>query len=69
MWKITINRPFWIFFVIIELVRELVTSKMQNNFEKDTWIFFKLSCPQRNVTANGDANEPKFQQPTFFNKK
>ena len=39
-------------FAIIELVQDLVTSKMQNTFDKDTFIFFKLSCPQGNVTAD-----------------
>ena len=36
MRNITINQPFLIFTAIIELVRELVTSNMQNKFEKDT---------------------------------
>ena len=36
MWKITINQLFVFFSAIIEFVRELVISNMQNKFEKDT---------------------------------
>ena len=59
-----------IFSVIIELVSVLVTSKMQNKFEKDTGKEnFRLLCTQGNVNmvkANTDANKPQLQQPTFF---
>ena len=43
---------FNIFTDIIELVQDLVTSKMQNNLRKiglHEKLFFKLLCPQGNV--------------------
>ena len=45
MWKIAINRPFFFFSAIIELVRELVISNMHNKFEKDTWKSFQVIAP------------------------
>ena len=47
MWKIAINRPFFFFSAIIELVRELVISSTHNKFEKDTWITFQVIAPTR----------------------
>ena len=47
MWKIAINRPFFFFSAIIELVRELVISNMHNKFEKDTWKTFQVIAPTR----------------------
>ena len=48
MWKIAINRPFFFFFLaIIELVRELVISNMQNKFGKETWKTFQVIAPTR----------------------
>ena len=47
MWKIAINRPFFFFPAIIELVRELVISNMHNKFEKDTWKTFQVIAPTR----------------------
>ena len=47
MWKITINRPFFFFSAIIELVRELVISNMHNKFEKDMWKTFQVIAPTR----------------------
>ena len=45
MRKIAINRPFFFFSAIIELVRELVISNMHNKFEKDTWKTFQVIAP------------------------
>ena len=47
MWKIAINRPFFFFSAIIELVRELVISNMHNKFEKDMWKTFQVIAPTR----------------------
>ena len=47
MWKIAINRPFFFFSAIIELVRELVISNMHNKFEKDIWKTFQVIAPTR----------------------
>ena len=44
------------FSAIIELVREVVNSNMQNKFGKETWKLFKLSRPQVNVNADADAD-------------
>ena len=49
--KITINRPFRNFSAIIEIVRELVTSKIQNKFEKNIWKTFEVTCQQIYVNA------------------
>ena len=47
MWKNAINRPFFFFSAIIELVRELVISNMHNKFEKDMWKTFQVNPPTR----------------------
>ena len=44
MSKIAINRPFF-FSAIIELVREVVISNMQNKFGKETWKTFQDIAP------------------------
>ena len=45
--KITINRPFFFFLAIIELVRELVISNMHSKFENDMWKTFQVIAPTR----------------------
>ena len=51
MRKISINRPFWIFFsAIIELVRVLVICLI--NLGRIHKQLFKLSCPQLNANAD-----------------
>ena len=47
MWKIAINRPFFFFPAIIELVQELLISNMHNQFEEDMWKTFQLIAPTR----------------------
>ena len=47
MWKIAINRPFFFFSAIIELVQELLISNMHNQFEEDMWKTFQLIAPTR----------------------
>ena len=47
MRKIAINRPFFFFSAIIELVQELLISSMHNQFEEDMWKTFQLIAPTR----------------------
>ena len=47
MWKIAINRPFFFFLAIIELVQELLISNMHKQFEEDMWKTFQLIAPTR----------------------
>ena len=46
--KIAINRQFWFFSAIIELVQELLISNMHNKFEEDTWKLFKSQVTRSN---------------------
>ena len=50
------NQPFWFFSAIIELIRELVISNIQNKFEQDTWKTCQVIVPLGNVKADADAN-------------
>ena len=71
MWRITINLPFKKKkLAIIELVRELVISKMHNKFGRDTWKTPKLSRPQVNVNADAKADDAKLNcnSPPFLIK-
>ena len=45
MRKITINRPFFFFSAIIELVQELLISNIHNNFEENMWKTFPVIAP------------------------
>ena len=45
MRKITINRPFFFFSAIIELVQELLISNIHNKFEEDMWKTFQVIAP------------------------
>ena len=51
MRKNAINRPFWFFLAIIELVRELLISNMHYKLEKDTCKDFKVIAPQGQIIA------------------
>ena len=45
MRKITINRPFFFFSAIIELVQELLISNIHNKFEENMWKTFQVIAP------------------------
>ena len=45
MRKITINRPFFFFSAIIELVQELLISDIHNKFEENMWKTFQVIAP------------------------
>ena len=45
MRKITINRPFFFFSAIIELVQELLISNIHNKFEENMWKPFQVIAP------------------------
>ena len=47
MRKIAINRPFFFFTAIIELVQEPLISNMHNQFEEDMWKTFQVFAPTR----------------------
>ena len=47
MRKIAINRPFFFFSAIIELVQELLISNMHNQFKEGMWKTFQLIAPTR----------------------
>ena len=47
MQKIGINRPFWIFLALIQLVRELVICNTNNKFGENTWKTFQVIAPTR----------------------
>ena len=49
MKKIAINRPFFKFSAVIELVRELLISNMHDKFEQDKWKLLMLSRPQGQI--------------------
>ena len=47
MRKIAINRPFFFFSAIIELLQELLISNMHNQFKEDMWKTFQVFAPTR----------------------
>ena len=47
MRKIAINRPFFFFSAIIELVQELLINNIHNKFEENMWKTFQVIAPTR----------------------